>query len=173
MTRNLHTPSAGEPVSAAWARGVVEDLRALRLQALPPLMLTRTPSGTTLRVASGPSAPAALPQAWDLSVDGATAACRRCLLMLSSVVAVPEGFTPTTWMAETLTATLSGSSGWLCARLHTGTKAIALVFADPPTEPDPDSEYMYVPLYFMAASAAGAWSVAADVRAAPVAVGYV
>ena len=172
MARSLHMPAAGDGLSASWARDVVEELRAQSLSVLPPLALSRTPSGTTLRILPSAASVAISAQTWDLSISGTTATCRRCLMMRSSIVALPAGYTLATWMEVELTATLGGSPGWLCAKLATATNAITLAFENPPTVYDESSSYIYRPLYWLTKTATGPWSVA-DVRNAPTAVAYV
>ena len=157
---NFTPPAAGTPLSATWMRGLVAALRSMRLRVAEPLRLTRGPDGTTLslRAQPGGGAAAAVPQAWDLTVDGNTARCARCLVMRSATTVMAPG---------DLSAGMSGSGGWLCGELDTEANTLALVWGDPPAALQEDSELVRFPLYRMKKDGNGPWSVECDARAIP------
>ena len=47
-------PRAAEPMSASWARRLLDCIRSLRVLAGPGLLARRTPAGTVLSLASAP-----------------------------------------------------------------------------------------------------------------------
>ena len=99
--------------------------------------------------------------AWELTIDGDTATCVNCMLMLSTVTVKAEGD------LMSLTCDLSGhSAGWLCGVIKGSTKEVSLDFRDPTTEMDEDQDEIVFPLYRVS-KADGVWRVAVDARAMP------
>ena len=98
---------------------------------------------------------------WELTIDGDTATCVNCMLMLSTVTVKAEGD------LMSLTCDLSGhSAGWLCGVIKGSTKEVSLDFRDPTTEMDEDQDEIVFPLYRVS-KADGVWRVAVDARAMP------
>lgn len=168
MHANIKTPAAGEGVSAAWARSLVEEIRRNRLSAAWPLVISsRGPGGTALALASGFAGASAGPaRTWALTVSGATATCVNCMAMLTTVTVTAPGET----MA--LTAAMSGTAGWLCGTLNGGTKALGLAWGDPAETLDEDEETVRFPLYKMELSENGLWVCVLDARDMPRIGGY-
>ena len=99
--------------------------------------------------------------AWELTIDGDTATCVNCMLMLSTVTVKAEGD------LMSLTCDLSGhSAGWICGTIDGATKVLGLAFRDPTTEMDEEQAEIVFPLYRVI-KADGVWRVAVDVRAMP------
>ena len=134
MHANLSAPTAGDGVSAAWARALVEELRRCRLSAAWPLVIrSRGPAGTVLAVAaSAASGAASAPRTWSLSVESSVATCRYCMTMLSTVTVFKAGEDLADGDEMELTASLSGEKGWLCGTINGTTKELGLAFGDPP-----------------------------------------
>lgn len=163
MHCNLKAPSAGDALSAAWAREMVEEVRRARLSAAPPLtILSRGSAGTVIGLSRRPAgAPASVPGTWELEVRaGGLACCTNCMLMVTSVTFFADGDD----MA--LTTSMSGEEGWLCGTLNTVEKVLGLVWGDPPTELQEDSELITFPLYFMV-NQNGEWGKKIDARNMP------
>jgi|GEM_PF-5559349 len=160
MHRNLTAPVAGDALSAAWARELVDELRRCRLSVAWPLVIrSRGPAGTLLALSdSAPVSGAAEP--WALTVTGGQATCVNCMVMTTTVTFFAEGD------EMKLTASMSGTEGWLCGTLNTETKVVGLAFTAPPTALQEDSEVIYYPLYKMK-KAGGKWGVTLDARNMP------
>lgn len=146
MTRNLHMPASGEEISASWGRDVIAELRAQALTVVPPLMLARTPSGTTLRVKLPAAAAAAeeVPQPWSVSFTGAEAAFANCVYLQGGLLktAEPEayevaGADGAIWLAAWLD-TASGT-----AEIHEGGTLAEVTDAEISETPD----IFKIPLY--------------------------
>lgn len=173
MHANIKTPAAGEGVSAAWARSLVEEIRRNRLSAAWPLVISsRGPGGTALALASGFAGASAGPaRTWALTVSGATATCVNCMTMLSTVTVFKAGEDLADGDEMELTASLSGEKGWLCGTINGATKELGLAFGDPPDELDADEETIRFPLYYMVKTD-GMWQIALDARDMPRIPGY-
>ena len=99
--------------------------------------------------------------AWELTIDGDTATCVNCMLMLSTVTVMAAGD------QMQLTCDLTGhTDGWLCGVINGATKEVSLDFRDPTTEMDEAQDEIVFPLYRVVKNV-GAWRVAVDVRAMP------
>ena len=98
---------------------------------------------------------------WELTIDGDTATCVNCMLMLSTVTVMAAGD------QMQLTCDLTGhTDGWLCGVIKGSTKEVSLDFRDPTTEMDEDQDEIVFPLYRMLKED-DVWRVAVDVRAMP------
>ena len=107
--------------------------------------------GTTLTV----------PTAWELTIDGDTATCVNCMLMLSTVTVMAAGD------QMQLTCDLTGhTDGWLCGVIKGSTKEVSLDFRDPTTEMNEEQDEIVFPLYRVIKKD-DVWRVAVDVRAMP------
>ena len=98
--------------------------------------------------------------AWELTIDGDTATCVNCMLMLSTVTVMAAGD------QMQLTCDLTGKTGWLCGVIKGSTKEVSLDFRAPTTVMDEDQDEIVFPLYRMIKDG-DAWRVAVDVRAMP------
>ena len=99
--------------------------------------------------------------AWELTIDGDTATCVNCMLMLSTVTVMAEGD------LMSLTCDLSGhSAGWLCGVIKGSTKEVSLDFREPTTEMNEEQDEIVFPLYRVIKED-GVWRVAIDARAMP------
>lgn len=161
MHRNLTAPVAGDALSAAWARELVDELRRCRLSVAWPLVVrSRGPAGTVLALSDSAAGAAGAAGTWELTVTGGQATCVNCMVMTTTVTFFAEGD------EMELTASMSGTVGWLCGTLNTETKVVGLAFTDPPTALQEDSEVIYYPLYKMACKD-GKWGVKIDARNMP------
>lgn len=162
MHGNLTAPVAGDALSAAWARELIEEVRRARITAAWPLVVrSRGPAGTVLALSdSGAAGAAGAAGTWELTVTGDQATCVNCMVMTTTVTFFAEGD------EMELTASMSGTVGWLCGTLNTETKVVGLAFTDPPTALQEDSEVIYFPLYKMK-KAGVKWGVALDARNMP------
>ena len=107
--------------------------------------------GTTLTVQT----------AWELTIDGDTATCVNCMLMLSTVTVMAAGD------QMQLTCDLTGhTDGWLCGVIKGSTKEVSLDFRDPTTEMNEEQDEIVFPLYRVSKDG-GVWRVAIDARAMP------
>ena len=98
---------------------------------------------------------------WELTIDGDTATCVNCMLMLSTVTVMAAGG------QMQLTCDLTGhTDGWLCGTIDGATKDLGLAFRDPTTEMDEEQAEIVFPLYRVSKDG-DAWRVAVDVRAMP------
>ena len=98
---------------------------------------------------------------WELTIDGDTATCVNCMLMLSTVTVKAAGG------QMQLTCDLTGhTDGWLCGVIHGSTKDVSLDFRDPTTEMDEAQDEIVFPLYRVSKDG-DVWRVAVDVRAMP------
>lgn len=98
---------------------------------------------------------------WELTIDGDTATCVNCMLMLSTVTVMAAGG------QMQLTCDLTGhTDGWLCGVIHGSTKDVSLDFRDPTTEMDEEQAEIVFPLYRVSKDG-DVWRVAVDVRAMP------
>ena len=98
---------------------------------------------------------------WELTIDGDTATCVNCMLMLSTVTVKAEGD------LMSLTCDLSGHSvGWLCGVINGSTKEVSLDFREPTTEMNEEQDEIVFPLYRVIKED-GVWRVAIDARAMP------
>jgi len=105
--------------------------------------------------------PTLIQTAWDLTIDGDTATCVNCMLMLSTVTVKAAGD------QMQLTCALTGhSAGWLCGVIKGSTKEVSLDFRDPTTEMNEEQDEIVFPLYRVIKEG-GVWRVAVDVRAMP------
>ena len=99
--------------------------------------------------------------AWELTIDGDTATCVNCMLMLSTVTVKAAGD------QMKLTCALTGhTDGWLCGVIKGSTKEVSLDFRDPTTEMNEEQDEIVFPLYRVIKED-GVWRVAIDVRAMP------
>ena len=99
--------------------------------------------------------------AWELTIDGDTATCVNCMLMLSTVTVMAAGG------QMQLTCDLTGKTdGWLCGVINGSTKEVSLDFRDPTTAMDEDQDEIVFPLYRVIKDGS-VWRVAVDVRAMP------
>ena len=98
---------------------------------------------------------------WELTIDGDTATCVNCMLMLSTVTVKAAGG------QMQLTCDLSGhTDGWLCGVIKGSTKEVSLDFRDPPTAMNEEQDEIVFPLYRVIKKD-DVWRVAVDVRAMP------
>ena len=98
---------------------------------------------------------------WELTIDGDTATCVNCMLMLSTVTVMAAGD------QMQLTCDLTGKTdGWLCGVINGATKEVSLDFRDPTTAMNEEQDEIVFPLYRMIKDG-DAWRVAVDVRAMP------
>ena len=158
----ISEPRANDPLSAGWARDVARALRAGRLNVLPPLALTSTPSGTTLRLQARHSAPASLPRCWDIAeLTASSIKLTRCHFMRGPV---------TVWGAADLSCSLSGSGDvTVAAKIDTEDNSMTLVTGVAgtawDTTADEASKYYLLPRYVLTRARAGdAWGIALDCR---------
>lgn len=99
--------------------------------------------------------------AWELTIDGDTATCVNCMLMLSTVTVMAAGG------QMKLTCDLTGhTDGWLCGVINGSTKDVSLDFRAPTTAMDEEQGEIVFPLYRVSKDGA-VWRVAVDVRAMP------
>ena len=99
--------------------------------------------------------------AWELTIDGDTATCVNCMLMLSTVTVKAAGD------QMQLTCDLTGhTDGWLCGVIKGSTKEVSLDFREPTTEMNEEQDEIVFPLYRVIKED-GVWRVAVDVRAMP------
>jgi hypothetical protein len=99
--------------------------------------------------------------AWELTIDGDTATCVNCMLMLSTVTVMAAGG------QMQLTCDLTGhTDGWLCGVINGATKEVSLDFRAPTTVMDEEQGEIVVPLYRVCKED-DVWRVAVDVRAMP------
>lgn len=98
---------------------------------------------------------------WDLTIDGDTATCVNCMLMLSTVTVMAAGG------QMQLTCSLTGhTDGWLCGVINGSTKEVSLDFRAPTTEMNEEQDEIVFPLYRVIKED-DVWRVAVDVRAMP------
>ena len=98
-------------------------------------------------------------QTWALKIDGDTAICSECHLMVSTIAVFSE---------HDLTIILSGKlDGWLCAQYNTLSKQLNLYFGDAQVAYDPSSQLVLVPLYRLAKDDDDNWQVELDARNMP------
>jgi hypothetical protein len=98
---------------------------------------------------------------WELTIDGDTATCVNCMLMLSTVTVKAAGD------QMQLTCALTGHSvGWLCGVINGSTKEVSLDFREPTTEMNEEQDEIVFPLYRVIKED-GVWRVAIDARAMP------
>ena len=98
---------------------------------------------------------------WELTIDGDTATCVNCMLMLSTVTVMAAGD------QMQLTCDLTGyTDGWLCGVIKGSTKEVSLDFRDPTTEMNEEQDEIVFPLYRMLKED-DVWRVAIDARAMP------
>ena len=99
--------------------------------------------------------------AWELTIDGDTATCVNCMLMLSTVTVKAAGD------LMILTCDLTGhTDGWLCGVINGSTKEVSLDFREPTTEMNEEQDEIVFPLYRVI-KYDGVWRVAIDARAMP------
>lgn len=99
--------------------------------------------------------------AWELTIDGDTATCVNCMLMLSTVTVMAAGG------QMQLTCDLTGhADGWLCGVIKGSTKEVSLDFRAPTTAMDEEQDEIVFPLYRVIKDD-DVWRVAVDVRAMP------
>jgi len=104
--------------------------------------------------------PTLIQTAWDLTIDGDTATCVNCMLMLSTVTVKAAGG------QMQLTCDLTGhTDGWLCGVINGSTKELSLDFRAPTTAMDEDQGEIVFPLYRVTKD--GVWRVAVDARSMP------
>jgi hypothetical protein len=117
--------------------------------------------GIDWRITYEPTLTVQTPAAWDLTIDGDTATCVNCMLMLSTVTVMAAGD------QMQLTCALTGhSAGWLCGVINGSTKEVSLDFREPTTEMNEEQDEIVFPLYRVIKEG-GVWRVAVDVRAMP------
>jgi hypothetical protein len=98
---------------------------------------------------------------WELTIDGDTATCVNCMLMLSTITVMAAGG------QMQLTCDLTGyTDGWLCGVIKGSTKEVSLDFREPTTEMNEEQDEIVFPLYRVIKKA-GVWRVAIDARAMP------
>lgn len=98
---------------------------------------------------------------WELTIDGDTATCINCMLMLSTVTVMAAGD------QMQLTCDLTGhTDGWLCGVINGATKEVSLDFRAPTTAMDEEQGEIVFPLYRVTKDGS-VWRVAVDVRAMP------
>jgi len=98
---------------------------------------------------------------WELTIDGDTATCVNCMLMLSTVTVMAAGG------QMQLTCDLTGhTNGWLCGVINGATKEVSLDFRAPTTAMNEEQDEIVFPLYRMLKED-DVWRVAVDVRAMP------
>ena len=99
--------------------------------------------------------------AWELTIDGDTATCVNCMLMLTTVTVKAEGD------LMSLTCDLTGhTDGWLCGVINGSTKEVSLDFREPTTEMNEEQEEIVFPLYRVIKED-DVWRVAIDARSMP------
>jgi len=98
---------------------------------------------------------------WELTIDGDTATCANCMLMLSTVTIMAAGG------QMQLTCDLIGyPDGWLCGVIKGSTKEVSLDFRDPKTAMNEEQDEIVFPLYRVIKEV-GVWRVAVDARSMP------
>ena len=98
---------------------------------------------------------------WELTIDGDTATCANCMLMLSTVTIMAAGG------QMQLTCDLTGhTDGWLCGVIEGSTKEVSLDFRDPTTQMNEEQDEIVFPLYRVI-KVDGVWRIAVDARAMP------
>ena len=98
---------------------------------------------------------------WELTIDGDTATCVNCMLMLSTVTVKAAGG------QMQLTCDLTGhTDGWLCGVINGSTKEVSLDFREPTTEMNEEQEEIVFPLYRVIKED-DVWRVAIDARSMP------
>ena len=98
---------------------------------------------------------------WELKIDGDTATCVNCMLMLSTVTVKAAGG------QMQLTCDLTGhTDGWLCGVINGSTKEVSLDFREPTTEMNEEQEEIVFPLYRVIKED-DVWRVAIDARSMP------
>ncbi len=98
---------------------------------------------------------------WGLTIDGDTATCVNCMLMLSTVTVKAAGG------QMQLTCDLTGhTDGWLCGVIKGSTKEVSLDFRAPTTAMNEEQDEIVFPLYRVIKEY-DVWRVAVDVRAMP------
>lgn len=98
---------------------------------------------------------------WELTINGDTATCVNCMLMLSTVTVKAAGD------QMQLTCSLTGhTDGWLCGVINGATKEVSLDFRDPTTAMNEEQDEIVFPLYRVIKED-DVWRVAVDVRAMP------
>ena len=98
---------------------------------------------------------------WELMIDGDTATCVNCMLMLSTVTVKAAGG------QMQLTCDLTGhTDGWLCGVIKGSTKEVSLDFREPTTVMNEEQDEIVFPLYRVIKED-DVWRVAVDVRAMP------
>ena len=175
MGRNLHMPQAGDAPSAAWARDLVAEVRAHRLMVLPPLALTRTPDGSTLRIigngARRPADAAAEPFDFTLAytrdgdglINGATLTFTDCQIKRGTCYKFSSDLTH---------AMPALSACYVAVRLHTVSGVMDIISgankADVvDTAADDESPYDKTLLYRFARSSSNFWAMTSDYRRTP------
>lgn len=99
--------------------------------------------------------------AWELTINGDTATCVNCMLMLSTVTVKAAGD------QMQLTCDLTGhTDGWLCGVINGSTKEVSLDFREPTTEMNEEQDEIVFPLYRVVKNV-GVWRVAVDARSMP------
>lgn len=161
----VRSPQSGERLSADWGRHVARELNASRLSVCPPLMLTRTPTGTTLRVRSHAPAAAKIESCWNiakLTLD--TIELEHCHFMRGPITVLHEGEVSTS---------LSGiGEKIVVALINLKDHSITLFAGDADillqTTPAEQSEMYTLPLYMLdRTSADSLWQVVCDMRSIP------
>ena len=132
--------------------------------------ITISKNGTDWRIANGGTdgggtdgggANATAQTPWELTIDGDTATCVNCMLMLSTVTVMAAGD------QMQLTCALTGhTDGWLCGVINGSTKEVSLDFREPTTEMNEEQDEIVFPLYRVIKED-GVWRVAIDARAMP------
>ena len=132
--------------------------------------ITISKNGTDWRIANGGTygggtngdgANATAQTAWELTIDGDTATCVNCMLMLSTVTVKAAGG------QMQLTCDLTGhTDGWLCGVINGSTKEVSLDFREPTTEMNEEQEEIVFPLYRVIKED-DVWRVAIDARSMP------
>ena len=98
---------------------------------------------------------------WELTIDGDTATCVNCMLMLSTVTVKADGG------QMQLTCALTGhTDGWLCGVINGSTKEVSLDFREPTTEMNEEQDEIVFPLYRVT-KYDDVWRVAVDARSMP------
>jgi len=133
--------------------------------------ITISKNGTDWRIANGGTdgggpidtnvTTAQTQTSWGLTIDGDTATCVNCMLMLSTVTVKAAGD------KMQLTCDLTGhTDGWLCGVIKGSTKEVSLDFRAPATEMNEEQDEIVFPLYRVIKED-GVWMVAIDARAMP------
>lgn len=148
----IRTPNVGDVLSAAWARDLVEEVRSHRLNVCPPLKLTRTPTGTTLRMplARSGSSGETTGKAWDISLSaGGLATFTACCYQRGPVFWWVGDITD-----QTITPAADDADTWVSAQIDVEDGTVTIVSGAASAcydfePPENDNKKQLKPLYIL------------------------